>query len=200
MVLDVAGSKPVARPIFIHWETILMTYDFSSVLNSDLLEILMTGPLIGDYRRILIRPIESKNTVFYQITKLSETKSFHSNFNQTDILPELVSLSKDFSNILVRGRNEDVHLVRLGQKFKSSKLPPSKKISSPSHNIQKSGSFQAGVFYPFLHELGFIDKNGTPYIGKSGKLTQINKFIEIFKAHDSGALKTIVDMGCGSAY
>ncbi|MHA1540936.1 MAG: class I SAM-dependent methyltransferase [Alphaproteobacteria bacterium] len=165
--------------------------------------IKLTGAIKGEqFRRVEIRPFETKNEVLYQMTSYDQKKAYHKNLTLKEAEKTIRNLfEKSFTNAMVFTPSADFHYSKVGKKIRRKEMPATKKVVSTDHNSKKNHIFQRGVFYPFLHELEITNKQGIPYKGKTDKFIQINKFIEIFQADfPKCAPMEIVDMGCGKAY
>ncbi len=165
--------------------------------------IKLTGAEKGTpFRRVEIRPFETKNEVQYQMTSYDQKKAYHKNLSLQEAEKTIRNLfEKSFTNAMVFTPSGDFHYSKVGKKIRRKEMPATKKTVCTSHNEKKNHVFERGTFYPFLHKLEITNEQGIPYKNKTDKFVQINKFIEIFKSCEIQKDRlSIVDMGCGKAY
>ncbi len=165
--------------------------------------IKLTGAIKGEqFRRIEIRPFDTKNEEQYQMTSYDQKKAYHKNLSLKEAEKTIRNLfEKSFTNAMIFTPSADFHYSKIGKKIRRKEMPATKKTITTTHNSKKNHIFQRGVFYPFLHELEITNEQGIPYKNKTDKFVQINKFIEIFQSCELQKDRfSIVDMGCGKAY
>ncbi len=160
----------------------------------------------NEVSKITIKPVEIKNTFHLQLTRHFKQKQIHENFELSEGINTISKLlEEDFKQIVIFTYEKDYH-IKLGKKGKISisSNPPTKSRRDLSHDKTKNYILSEGVAYPFLVEIGVMDKRGKVFKSKYDKFKQINKFLEIvessMKTFEKNDKISIVDFGCGKSY
>lgn len=158
------------------------------------------------YTKVLIKPVEIKKTLHYQLAYHSSNKVHHENVNVSEAVDVLMELfTNTFRQALLCTEEAD-YQVLISKKYKVSILTksPSKKRVGLSHNRQKQYILEEGRPVPFLVELGIMNGEGKVLAKKYDKFKQINRFLEMIQdvlPHlPSDRPITILDFGCGKSY
>lgn len=161
-------------------------------------------------KKIVVKNFESKNERFFQFQYFIGTKVIHKNFtSETKIFNQILDLMEENfkqCEIITKTCNFTI-LVNKKKLFKITgikKLNPDllENNNNLAHNKSKNYVLKEGEFYPWLYELGVIDKNGNVLSNKHKKFKQINKFLEMLDSIEEYLPENanIIDMGCGKSY
>ncbi|MDP6042564.1 MAG: SAM-dependent methyltransferase [Candidatus Latescibacteria bacterium] len=156
--------------------------------------------------KIIIRPVQIKNTPHLQITHFSQTQDITENIpiaEAENTLENLLTLP--FTQIHTQTTHEDLH-IRITKKgkalFKHSK--PSQPNAQPNskHNRVKHYPLSDNRPDTFLQNLGIMDHNGRVRPPMRDKFKQINAFLDNLQPFipNKRETLTLIDCGCGSAY
>lgn len=159
------------------------------------------------YIRGLIRKVLIKDQVMIQIELFTETQSFTSNYNLSDVSDILIkTLSNDFYQLTLQDS-----LYTYSYKYtKKEKLLTNKtknqtklEFVSVNHNKKKNYILEEGSVILPLIDLGVMTQDGKVVKSHFDKYRQINKFLEILDDTISSFDKNeinIIDFGCGKSY
>lgn len=164
-------------------------------------------------KKVKIRPVLLKDTLYYQITKFCGKQVFHQNLEKEEVLN---SMKEWFHGEKVRLKqaelcgSTDKITIRVSKKgkvtwkrkkVKGEEIPFSMDLS---HNRKKKYILEEGKVIPFLLDLGVITKEGKIVHSKYDKFKQINRFLEFIEDILPNLPKdreiTILDFGCGKSY
>lgn len=155
--------------------------------------------------KLVIRPLELKGKLTYQVSEFVGTKVLHKNLppencaryiqeQLTHYAQGIFSTVTTYYHVTV-GKDRSVKVKR--KAVTSEALPM-------AHNRKKKYLLEEGVAIPFLVDLGIMSAGGAVYPKKYDKFRQINRFCEMVRdiADDlpKGRKLEIVDFGCGKAY
>lgn len=159
------------------------------------------------FERIDIRPVEIKNTLYFQIVGHDGKRDTTKN-----VLPDDFSLGvllgEGFGNLLIETLNEElsVRVTKSGEAQTSTRKTGEQSANAESlkisleHNRKKPRFLEES--HPIFKALGISDHLGRLKPSKSDKFIQVNEFLKII----NGLLPlsqqevTMVDLGCGNAY
>ncbi|CAM3030669.1 SAM-dependent methyltransferase [Paenibacillus sediminis] len=161
----------------------------------------------GDsFTKVLIKPVELKNKLHYQLEYHYANKVTHENIAPEQLEAQLMSLFETtFRQALFCTVNAD-YQVLISKKYKVSILTksPTKMAVNLAHNRKKQYVLEEGVPVPFLIELGIMNAEGKVLAKKFDKFKQINRFLEMVQdvlPHlPQDRPITILDFGCGKSY
>lgn len=157
-------------------------------------------------QKIAIRRIELKDKGLFQWTEQVDQKAIHKNLSLAELQQKLYQVIFDYKQTVIYSTSFDYHIL-IGKKEnvkiltkKASKLLP----TIVSHNRKKEYILEENVPYPFLVELGVMNKLGKIQPQKRDKFKQINRFLEIvedtLKNFDFAKKMEVIDFGCGKSY
>lgn len=159
----------------------------------------------SDCKKITIRPILIKDTLFYQISKTIDTKEYHENLSFSQLqswIPENCSIFKQFQLFTT---TEDYHAL-VNKKGNATIKKSQATLTLPtslSHNRQKKYILDTPSSMPFLKSLGLMDEHGQIKPSKYDKYKQINRYLEIVADSITQVPEEklrIIDFGCGKSY
>lgn len=161
------------------------------------------------YKKIVIKPVEIKRTLMYQLQMYTEQQVKHENVSAEQLIIQLEALlNHTYKQGLLQSQTEDVQLL-LSKKGKGKiiKHAPTKKEVNVQHNRSKQYLLEDGKPIPFLIELGVMNQAGQVVKKKYDKFKQINRFLELvhdvipaWEKQHPGETLNIVDFGCGKSY
>lgn len=158
------------------------------------------------YTKVVIKPVELKKSLHYQLAFYYENKVNHENIPAAELENRLMPMFEmTFRQGLICTEEAD-YQVLISKKFKVSILTklPTKKSTSLTHNRKKQYILEEGHPVPFLVELGIMNEEGKVYAKRYDKFKQINRFLEMVQdiiGHlPEDRPLTIVDFGCGKSY
>lgn len=159
----------------------------------------------SDCKKIVMRPILIKETLFYQISKTIGTKEYHLNLSLAELQIWISENCHIFKQFQLFTTTEDYHaLINKKGKATIKKSPPSLTLpASLSHNRQKKYILDTPSSMPFLKELGLMDDQGQIKPSKYDKYKQINRYLEIVADSITEVPEKklrIIDFGCGKSY
>ncbi|WP_105618782.1 class I SAM-dependent methyltransferase [Vallitalea okinawensis] len=159
------------------------------------------------YKKVSIKPFDSKQGILYQITYVFDKKVTHQNVNGEELLTEIKNLLEStFRNAMFYTKNVDIHVMtsKKGSMKVLNKKPTKQLKILESHNRKKKYIIEEGEDCDFLIHLGVMSSNGKVHAKKFDKFKQINKFLEIVENSlehlDNQKTINIIDFGCGKAY
>ena len=170
-----------------------------------ILVILSAPRKTGEVSKVMIRPVQIKGRLTYQMTEHRKQQVVHQNLSKKDCLEWLKQHISDFRQTFFYTTSADFHLL-VNKKGNMTLLtkPPSKPAAVLSHNRSKVYLLQEGIPVPFLVHLGVMSPDGKVHAEKRDKFRQINRFLEmiddILPHLDVSRPLKIIDFGCGKAY
>lgn len=175
--------------------------------RNTLVKATASGTEKGEYKKIVLRPIELKGELAWQAERFKGTKVFHLNISNGE-LEKFVnqSIAPFFNQISVRFTDKSVHYLLCGGKIKKRTETREKPIDKPaeSHDRIKRSILNEGDNVPALVDLGVFTRDFKIVKGMNDKFRQINRFIEIiddaFSCDLTEKSLTILDFGCGKSY
>lgn len=153
-------------------------------------------------KKIIIRPIELKGNMMWQIERYIGTQVFHENVGDEG----LKSLDyKIFKQISIEMIGKTIYFTKKNDKYKSKEVKNNieKSNINLAHNKTKSYLINEGDNVPALVDLGIFTMDKKIVRSKYDKFKQINRFIEIVDdviQHEEKDDFTILDFGCGKSY
>lgn len=159
-----------------------------------------------ELQKVVIRPVQIKEELRYQITQIRKQQSFHNNVDPPECLRLIKAfLEQDFKQALLCTNDADYHvLANKKGLFTALKRKPTHCETLQEHNRPKQYLLDESTPIPFLVELGVMAAEGRIIAKKTDKFKQLNRFLEMVKdiiPHlDKSRTLHIVDFGCGKAY
>lgn len=184
-----------------------MTEKISQFLNQDIALIVVSGVRKGvqsEYSKVTAKPFAAKDGIKFQLEYTKGKQVVHQNIEKDGLAQNIVHLFETFTQCVIYGSENDVHLNCFNGKIKARTMAPSKKVKVAAHNKQKEYILNEGEDIDFLIYLGVMTKDKKVVKAKYNKFRQINKYLELLKS-SIDTLPTdrplkIVDFGCGKAY
>ena len=173
---------------------------------SEILKITASNPVKDcEFLRVVLRPVNVKNTYCFQAEKYKGTQVFHENIS-VDALSDWLETNvvTFFKQVCVVLRDKDVtYLFSNGKHKRLEKVTTQKHAVNASNNRQKKYILNEGDDIPALVDLGVFTREGKVVNSMFDKFKQINRFVEILddvlKRYE-GKKITILDFGCGKSY
>lgn len=162
-------------------------------------------------KKIKIRKILIKSVEQYQIERFENTKVFHKNILQENLMELMQIYFTDFKNAEFKTLTETFIFMKNNKdtlRICIKKLKSLQKSQNFLHNKQKEYILPLSPPPDFLKKLKFFTETGDIINNKYHKLKQINKYLEfietvlpqLFSSIKSDKKLNIVDFGCGKAY
>ena len=153
-----------------------------------------------DVKKIVVRPINLRGEVAYQIERFVGAQVFHENVK----FESVIKLNfDDFKQITIEKAGETSVYAKTKSTFNVKIVKNNKKVAIENHNKTKNYLINEGDDVPALVELGIFTKENKIVKSMYDKFKQINKFIEIiddaYRSYDKKDI-TILDFGCGKSY
>jgi len=177
-----------------------------SLKDGSFIRLTLGKPMGDRFKKLIVRPVETKKGVFLQFRFREEARETAKNFTGAEAVKEIDSLIGTlFLSAHLFTSASDVQLE--ANKKGSSRLSKStatKKPSSLSHDREKQSVVNPKSSY--LEALGITTQNGDVRANQRDKWRQINRFIEtldsLLSKSDLLSKEEIVvaDMGCGKGY
>ncbi len=163
-----------------------------------------SSPRVKGKGKLVVRPIQSKNKLIYQITTQENDKAIHRNV-EGDAWQILESFLQEFKQALIQTQTADFQiLINRNNEPTILKKPPVKKELNVLHNKAKHYLIPEGTPVPYLIKLGVMNPQGKVNAKMYDKFRQINRFLEFIRdvlpALPKDDTLRIVDFGCGKAY
>lgn len=159
--------------------------------------------------KIVARPIQLKEGLFYQFESYYSNKVLHQNIPAVDAAEALTHyIVNQYKQTLIKAQAQQIHIMssNKGQLNIKRKANTDKQLLQPvqQHNRQKRRVLEEGKPVAFLIELGIMTADGRIHAKKQDKFRQINRFLEMVEdvldhLPKDRTLK-IVDFGCGKSY
>ena len=173
---------------------------------NEIIKITASNPVKDcEFFRVVLRPIEVKNTLCFQAEKFKGTQVFHENipFESLSAWMEnnVVTFYKQVCVVL---NGKDVtYLFSNGKCKRLEKVTNGKRSVDLSNNRQKRYVLNEGEDIPALVDLGIFTHEGKVVNSMFDKFKQINRFVEtlddVLKRFE-GKQITVLDFGCGKSY
>ena len=105
-------------------------------LNKEIIKIIISNPMKGDYKKIMIRKIVLKNENKYMIEKFTNTQTFHENIKEEDLYNKVLEVFENFKQL--EAFTEDTQYIVLKNKKNNMRvLKKVKKQKLIRHIIKK---------------------------------------------------------------
>lgn len=177
------------------------------IKNQEFIQAILSNPKNKTFpKKITVRPVKVKNTLYYQFSYQKQEKVIHENITSEQCSDLLVQWLRDYKQAFIHSQDRDYHILvnKKGQPTILEKKPSNRSLRTLSHNRQKNYILQEGAPIPFLIELGVMSNTGKIFADKQDKFRQINRFLEMIEdiiPHLPIDQKVhIIDFGCGKAY
>lgn len=193
------------------------------VLNESLMRLTISGfrKHIAEedqtsVRKIQIRPVLLKETLFFQAASYTKKQVFHENYTKEELLSFLAESMKAYKQLQAESADSMITVLSgkkgtltikkstknaQSQKKEDTELPRRRDLS---HNREKEYILPKNEPVPFLIDLGVQTKEGKIINSKYDKFRQINRFLEfvrdILPKLPKDRQISIVDFGCGKSY
>lgn len=185
-----------------------MLEKIQSYTEQDIIYIILSGikkTSTSEYTKVTIKPFLSSEETKYQIEYTVGKKVLHKNVEKVLLCTELAELLENtFTQCVIYGAENDIHINCFGNKIKAKFFAPSKTLELSGHNKQKQYILNEGEDIDFLIYLGVMSKDKKIIKSKYNKFRQINKYLELLTTSIEALPKDrpikIVDFGCGKAY
>ena len=177
-------------------------------LNIEFLTAALSDPRKpGGIKKVKVRPLLKKDTLFFQLETFENNQAFHKNVSADEACEILLGYMENMKQMQMETR-QNSYSVLVSKKGKVTiKSKVQKKIVKEidlSHNRRKNYILQEGMEIPFLQDLGVMTKEGKIVRSRFDKFRQINRFLEfiedILPELDQRKELTILDFGCGKSY
>ena len=177
-------------------------------ISVHLIHITISNPRTkGGVKKVILRPIELKNEIFYQKSAYEEKKVFHENLTEEGCRAAIDQLLEEFKQVELV--TEEERLTALISKKGKATIKIKRNCCAPkerdlSHNRKKEYLIPEGTPIPYLVDLGVMTKEGKIVHSRYDKYRQINRFLEFIEDVLSSLPKDrtvrILDFGCGKSY
>ncbi len=165
----------------------------------------------GTYEKVSLRPLKIKGTLHFQVTYHYPNKELHENLTPTqagEVILKLLDTKFRQGHFFTLEADWQVLVSKKGA-VKILRHKPSRQAQEVilEHDRPKEYVLKEGTPYPFLVELGVMNKAGKVLAKRYHKFRQLNKYLEVvedclpyLKSAKDGQLLRIVDFGSGKAY
>ena len=161
------------------------------------------------YQKVSVRPLILRGKLNYQFAYHYPTKELHENVEPGETWEKIFSLlESEFRQGMFYTVEADWQVL-ISKKGAARVLQhaPSRKMPELEHDRRKNYLLQEGTPYPFLVELGVMNKEGRVLAKHYHKFRQLNRYLEVVadclpnlkQGEEEGPLQ-IVDFGSGKAY
>lgn len=161
----------------------------------------------GGVRKVIIRPVQLKNEIYYQKSAYEEKKVFHDNLTPKECREQVAALLNEFKQVELLTETERLTglISKKGKAtVKIKKTECDCKERDLSHNRRKEYLIPEGTPIPYLVDLGVMTKEGKIVHSRYDKYRQINRFLEFIEDILVNLPKNrtvrILDFGCGKSY
>lgn len=185
---------------------------FEESLNEEFLSAVLSAPRTkSGAKKVKVRPLLKKGTLFFQLEEFRGNQAFHQNLTAAEACAQLCRYMEEMKQLQMETRQHQYSvLVSKKGKVTIKKKAQSGQIREVSmeHNRQKRYILREGEKIPFLQDLGVMTAEGKIVRSKFDKFRQINRFLEFIedilpqlseRRKEKGRL-TILDFGCGKSY
>lgn len=175
------------------------------IFKGPISRLTISAPRRGDYRKIVLRPIELRGQPMVQLEKFTATQAFHENLPPQQVRQAVEMLLPDFAQLDAAGESNNycIKLSKKGKVFFSTSAAAAPPSAINSHDRQKAYLLPEGVPVPALIDLGVMTPDGRIAKAKHDKYRQINRFLEYLAdlpLEQRDHPLQIVDFGCGKSY
>ena len=157
----------------------------------------------GKYEKGKIVRIKKSDEELIQLSLFTEKQVFHKNYNEDDVIAEIVKLlENDFNNLEIITK-EYTYSYRVTSKGKvlSNRKKNTTLVEVKDHNKKKNYLLPEGIVVPPLVDLGVMLNDGRVVKASYDKYKQINRFLEIIDDNIKNEKElNIIDFGCGKSY
>ncbi len=177
-------------------------------ISVHLIHITISNPRTkGGVKKVIIRPVQLKNDIYYQKSAYEEKKVFHDNLTAEECKEQIAGLLEEFKQVELVTETE--RLTALISKKGKATIKVKKnacdcKERNLSHNRKKEYLIPEGTQIPYLVDLGVMTKEGKIVHSRYDKYRQINRFLEFIEDILINLPKErpvrILDFGCGKSY
>jgi len=181
-----------------------------SIHSDTLFQAVLSSPKLNDApQKMIVRPVQLKNGLFYQFEAYYKNKVLHENVAADQAADKLVDcIAHQYKQTLIKGQGYQLHILS----SKKGKLTINRKetgevaaqVKPRSHNRQKRRVLEEGKPVAFLVELGIMTAEGRVHAKKQDKFKQINRFLEmvedVLEHLPYNKTLKIIDFGCGKSY
>ena len=163
-----------------------------------------------EFERIVIRPVQIKEQIKYQVVESDGRQDFTKNLTETELdITKL--LNAGYANILIElvDGTFSLRITKKGEALIREDKVAHERILE--HDRKKARLLDPAD--PFLIEVGISDKNGVVKPSRQDKYIQVEEFLRILLPTIEDAIKSgkvhkptkekplrITDLGCGNAY
>lgn len=161
----------------------------------------------SDILKIVIKRITLKGITAFQAAEYTKTQVKHININENKLLDYLKSKENLYRQYLVKDIEQNVHLIKNGNKFKvavEQKFNKSPLNIIEGNNRVKNYILNDGDKLDFLVAQGVMSSNYRVKADMQHKFRQINRYLEfirdIEKELPNDRPLHIIDFGCGKSY
>ena len=177
-------------------------------ISVQLIHITISNPRTkGGVKKIIIRPVQLKNEIYYQKSAYEEKKVFHDNLTAEECCQQIETLLEEFKQVELLTETERLTAL-ISKKGKATvkikKTGCECKERDLSHNRKKEYLIPEGTPIPYLVDLGVMTKEGKIVHSRYDKYRQINRFLEFIEDILINLPKDrpvrILDFGCGKSY
>lgn len=159
----------------------------------------------GKIEKTIIRPLEIKGKLLYQVSDHYSQRVLHENLPPQKLKDIILERMEHFKQGVLFTTSADYHLlVNKSQKVTILKKAPSKKPEKVVHNRPKKYLLEEDVPLPFLVHSGLMSRDGKVVAKMRDKFKQINRFLElvddVLPHLDRARRIHVVDFGCGKSY
>jgi SAM-dependent methyltransferase len=165
----------------------------------------------GDYpyKKINLKPVLIKDTLYVQLEQFKGNQAFHSNVTLEELQELLPTILENFHQYLFLCSDAEYQILKNKKGFaiKEKKVKQHVPVSL-EHNKKKHYLLPEDEPIEFLIHLGIMNKNGKVHKESYPKFRQINKYLEFIddtvremkEKNLVGDFIKIVDFGCGKSY
>lgn len=185
-----------------------MIHKIQERIHPSLIHITISNPRTkGGIKKVIVRPVQLKNEIFYQKSSYEEKKVFHENLTADECKAQMLDLVKEFKQVELLTETE--RLTGLVSKkgkatVKIKQTGCACQERDLSHNRKKEYLIPEGTPIPYLVDLGVMTKEGKIVHSRYDKYRQINRFLEFIEDILVNLPKDrpvrILDFGCGKSY
>lgn len=185
-----------------------MIHKMQERVNPSLIHMTISNPRTkGGIKKVIIRPVQLKNEIYYQKSSYEEKKVFHENLTADACKAQMVDLVQEFKQVELLTETERLTglISKKGKatvKIKQTGCACQER--DLSHNRKKEYLIPEGTPIPYLVDLGVMTKEGKIVHSRYDKYRQINRFLEFIEDILVNLPKDrpvrILDFGCGKSY
>ena len=134
-----------------------------------------------EYCKVTVRPISLQGRLRYQFTYHFPQKVEHENLAPSEAMDLMANLLQNvFQQGMLFTITADLQiLVSKRGKVTILRRPPTREMVIETHDRRKNYVLQEGTVYPFLVELGVMNKSGKVLARRYDKFRQLNKFLRL---------------------